>query len=320
MCAKILYLREAAKLCSTGERQSIITWCSERQKCLLNYTLIPVVWNAGMSISYQSMSSVILSASSFQRTTMCSPKQAAINACPTWNFDVIFFNCPTVFLWATVGNPCKEVFAFSPSEQQSTYVLLRVATQPSVSMWWSYYILLFGIHAKKRYLCIALRGVFTSERQSNYISLQIFTQFSVSIWWLAGTVNVHLRSKNLRLDSDAVSLWYSTLALVLTTVDDGLPHCLTHRSTRIICVLSHSLWFSIFCVPQGGCWMRAFEISAIQVVHLTMTLLFGTNIYLWRHIIVKLENMNITEERMYSHDWQIMCIVSRIKMTAYMAA
>lgn len=115
-------------------------------------------------------------------------------------------------------------------------------------------------------------------------------------------------------------------------------HVFAKRTTVDLCsTLSHHPTFReyvmviLYIIIQHPCQealplhsieghVRAFEISAIQVVHLTMTLLFGTNIYLWRHIIVKLENMNITEERMYSHDWQIMCIVSCIKMTAYMAA
>jgi hypothetical protein len=74
-----------------------------------------------------------------------------------------------------------EVFTFSPSKHQSTYILLQIATQPSVSLWWSYYVLHFGIRAKKHYLSTHNLGVFTSGRQSIYILLQISTQLSVSI-------------------------------------------------------------------------------------------------------------------------------------------
>jgi hypothetical protein len=46
--------------------------------------------------------------------------------------------------------------------------------------------------------------------------------------------------------------------------------------------------------------MRAYEISATKLVHRTMTLLFGTDIYLWRPIDTKPENMDATKFIIYS--------------------
>jgi hypothetical protein len=113
-------------------------------------------------------------------------------------------------------------------------------------------------------------------------------------------VNLYLLPKKLRLGSDAVSLWNSTLALVLTTVGNSLPNYLTHRSTDIVYVLSRMLWFSILCSPQGDSGWRAYEISAIKLVHRTMTLPIGTGIYLWRPIVAKLENTDTTKFIIYS--------------------
>jgi hypothetical protein len=65
---------------------------------------------------------------------MCSPKQTTVGVCPTWNFDKIFFNDLIVVLWAVVWDPCEDAFTFLASERQSSYILLQVAVQPSVSV------------------------------------------------------------------------------------------------------------------------------------------------------------------------------------------